>query len=400
MKHALFPPRPSRAGLSPRRALLALPLIALAAGPLAAQAPAAGQAQQTEVGIVTIAETDVPYTQTLPGRAAAFESASIRPRVGGVIEEIPYNAGRPVKQGEVLFRIEKDTYEAALTAAEAARASAEVAVETAQSQVDRYSRIEGVGVTQSDVESARATLLQAQADLKSAEASLQTAQLDLDRTDIRSPIEGWAEVPEVSVGALVTANQTDALTTVTRSNPIYVDAQESSVRMMRNRAMRESGKLTFGDALEVKLTLENGQVYERDGEMVSPSAQVSSTTGTVDLRFQFDNPDYLILPGQFLRLEVTLGTTRAMLVPQRATTRKSDGTLTAFVAQDGTAKQVTLTTAGTYESNWIATDGVAPGDALIVDGLRSLKAGAAVTTVPVTINADGVVEDATKAAGE
>lgn len=373
------------------------PRLALILTLLATQAPAQpmpGAARgPTEVGVVTLEEAAVPYTVTLPGRAVASAQTEIRPRVGGMIEEIAYTPGRAVAAGDVLYRLETASYDAALAAAEASRKGAEVAVQTAEATVSRYAQLEGTGVTTGDLQTARANLAQAQATLAAAEASLKTAQLDLDRATIRSPIAGIVDVSAVSVGAIVTANQSDALTTVTAMDPIWVDVAESSARMTRVRAQMDSGALQPGDRLKAVLTLEDGAVYEGEGALVSPGLSVSQTTGAVDFRFQFDNPERMILPGQFLRIAITIGQRSAILVPQRATDRQADGTLTAFVAKDGKAQRVTLTTTGTYQNAWAVTEGVAVGDQVIVDGLTNLADGAAVTPVPVTINAQGVVED-------
>ncbi|WP_238364024.1 efflux RND transporter periplasmic adaptor subunit [Mesobacterium pallidum] len=372
-----------------------LPLLLFTLLPLGAAAQSAPQEQAPqEVGVVTLEEAAVPYSVTLPGRAVASEQTEIRPRVSGMIEEIPYPSGQRVSAGDTLFRLEAASYEAALAAAEAERVGAQVAVDTAQATVDRYARLEGSAVTTSDLQTARATLAQARATLSSAEAALQSAQLDLDRVEIKSPIDGVADVPAVSVGTLVTANQTTALTTVTATDPIFIDVAESSARIMRVRARIDSGAMTVGDRLEAVLTLENGETYSGTGQLVSPGLIVSTTTGSVDLRFRFDNPDRMILPGQFLRVEVTVGTQSAVLVPQRATDRQSDGTLTAFVLRDGTARRVEIASAGTYRNAWITTGGVAAGDQVIVDGRSNLMDGAQVTPVPVTIDAAGVVQDA------
>ena len=168
----------------------------------------------------------------------------------------------------------------------------------------------------------------------------------------------------------------------------------SSAGLLRVRNRIEAGSLTPGGTMGVTLVLENETEYAREGSVVVTGNEVSSTTGTFDLRVQFDNPDQMILPGQFLRVNLTLGTTRAWLVPQRATGRRSDGTLTAWVVADGKAKKVDLTTSGSHQNAWVVTGGVADGDQLIVDGLTNLKEGAEVKTVPVTIDADGVVHDA------
>ncbi|SMO70674.1 efflux RND transporter periplasmic adaptor subunit [Paracoccus laeviglucosivorans] len=348
----------------------------------------------TEVGIVTTAEQDVPYTVTLPGRAIAYQQTGIRPQVGGEILETVYDPAKPVKTGDVLFRIDPETLAAALAAAEARVAGAEASLTQAQNTVTRYRRLEGSGVSAVDRANAEVALKQAEADLAAARAERDAAQLSLDRTRILSPIDGMADVAQVSVGDLVTAGQSDVLTTITQLDPIYVDVSESSARILRNRAQVNAGQLIQNGAVQTRLTLETGEEYQGEGRLVSPGIAVSPTTGTVPIRLQFDNPEGLILPGQFLRVEMTLGTTRAVLVPQRATKRAADGTLTAFVARDGKAQQVTLSAQGSYRNNWIVIQGINPGEQLILDGLDDLRAGTEVKTVPVEIDEQGVVRDA------
>ncbi|GGG62680.1 RND transporter [Salipiger pallidus] len=347
----------------------------------------------TEVGVVTLESAQVPFSQTVPGRAVAFQEVDIRPRVGGMISEVVYEYGRPVSAGDVLFRIEDDTYRAQLSAAQAAVDLAEASVATSQSTITRYERLLGTGITEDEMASARVSLKQAEADLSSAQANLEVARLDLDRTEIRSPIDGFPSVPTVSVGTLVTEAQTDALATVTRLDPIYVDVVESSRRIGEIRNRFDSGSLTRGDRLGLNLQLETGETHSGEGSVVSPSASVSTTTGSSELRLQFDNPERRIMPGQYLRVEMTLGTTQAVLVPQGATSRSSAGELTAFVAVNGAAHERVLTEDGSYRNDWVVTDGVEDGELLIVDGLSNLQDGAEVSTVPVTISDDGVVSD-------
>lgn len=347
----------------------------------------------TEVGVITLTTEQVPYTVTLPGRAVAWQSADIRPRVGGVVAEILYEPGRAVTTGQVMFQIEDATYRAALQAAEAGQRQAEAAVATAEAALARARTLVGVGTTQASVEVAELALAQAQAGLSSAEAARQIAQLDLDQTRLRSPIDGIADLPQITIGAIVTANQAAALTTVTRIDPIYVDVAESSAAMMRNRDRLRAGGLAPGEGVGVRLTLEDGRVHDGMGRMVSRGSAVSTTTGTAMFRFAFDNPEGLILPGQFLRVQVTLGMRQAVLVPQRATSRAADGRLTAWLVRDGRAVQVTLTEDGVAQNAWVVTAGAEAGDLVIVDGLQNLRDGAEVAAVPVTISDDGVVQD-------
>ncbi|MBF9033518.1 efflux RND transporter periplasmic adaptor subunit [Rhodobacterales bacterium HKCCE2091] len=390
----IHPPE-TRSGRPLRAAAAVAALLALlGAGGAAAQGMAGPGMGPAQVGVVTVQAEQVPYTSTVPGRAVAYEEVDIRPRVSGAISEIVYTPGTAIAAGDVLFRIESETYAADVAAAEAEVARAEAAVSSAEATRSRYERLEGTGVTVEDVESARVAVLQAQADLSAANAALQAARLDLDRTEIVSPIAGYAALPEVSVGALVTANQADALTTVTRLDPIYVDVEESSRRIGDVRRRIDAGSIAPGETLGISLVLETGETYSGEGEMVSPGTSVSPTTGTIAIRIRFDNPDRRIIPGQFLRVEVVLGSVEAVLVPQGATSRASDGSLTAFVAVDGRAEQRVLAEDGSYRNGWIVTGGIEAGEALIVDGLSNLRDGAEIAPVAVAISADGVVTEA------
>lgn len=387
-------------GILPASLIPASLIIALTLGQPALAQQHRRTSGPTAVGVMTTAEADVPYTVTLPGRAIAYQQTAIRPQVGGEILEIAYDPGRPVAAGDLLFRIDPETLAAALAAAEARVAGAEASLTQAQNTVTRYRRLEGSGVSAVDRANAEVALKQAEAELAAARATRDADQLALDRTQIVSPIDGMADVPQVSVGDLVTANQSEALTTITRLDPIYVDVSQSSAQILRIRAKMNAGQLISDGEVETRLTLETGQEYRGLGRVVSPGIAVSPTTGTVPIRLRFDNPDRMILPGQFLRVEMRLGTTRAVLVPQRATRRGSDGRLTAFVARDGTAQQVVLTEQGSFRNNWVVTHGIAAGEALILDGLDGLRVGTEVRTVPVEIDAEGVVrETAAPAAG-
>ena len=375
--------------------------LALALPVAAQQAPGAGAAPPMQVGVVEMARQAVPVSVTLPGRAVAYQDVDVRPRVGGVIEEILYAPGQPLKVGDPLFRIDDASYRAQVASDRAALATAEANLPVAQSNFDRAQQLSGRGYTEAEVQGFRAALAEAQANLEAARAALDYSQTELGWTTITSPIEGRADMPAVSVGDLVTAWQTEALTTIVRSDPVYVDLLEASARMLSVRQQIADGTLSLNTDLAATLTLENGQIYRGSGRLVTPGTTVSTTTGTFTLRFAFDNPDYLILPGMFLRAEITIGTETAFLVPQRAATRDTSGRLTVYVAgEDGKAAKLSLTDGGSYQNAWIVREGLEDGEKVIVDGLKSLREGQAVTPVAVEIDADGIPRDlATPSAG-
>jgi len=364
------------------------------AGPIAAQtAPGGAQAAQ-QVGVETMQRAAVPLIYELPGRAVAYQQVAVRPRVGGVITEILYTPGQRLEAGTPLFRIDDASYRASLASAEADLLKAQAALPVAQNNYDRAVKLKGSGYTEAEVESYQATLAEAKATLDAAEAARDYARTELSWTTVTTPITGFAEVADVSVGDLVTADQSDALTTVTRLDPIDVTMLEASTQVLEIRKQVRDGTISRNKELKITLTLENGETYVGKGEIVAPSATVSTTTGSIDIRFRFDNPGAEILPGMFVRGQVELGTINAFLVPQRATSRDSTGALKAFVvAEDGTAKQVTLTSQGSYQNGWIVTDGLTEGDRLILDGLKTLQAGQAVSPVAAQVDATGLVVD-------
>ena len=361
-------------------------------------APAAW-AQQVEqsarsVGVVTLKQQTVPMTVELPGRAVAFEQAEIRPRVDGIVMEKLYTPGTELKKGDPLFRLDDASYQATVAADEATVAQAKADLPVKQAAYDRAKKLEGSGYTTADVESARSDLAAAKATLQSAEAALKYARIQLGWAEISSPIDGVADVASVSIGDLVSGGQTDALTTVTTLDPMYVDMMGPVTDMLKFRRQVDSGTIRLGETLSAELTLEDGTTYSAAATMVTPSPSVSTSTGSVNVRFRFDNSDHIVLPGMFLRGTLALGTQEAYLVPQRAGEHGADGKLSVFVVgEDGKAQSLKLDTLGSYENSWIVREGVSEGAQLIVDGQKNLSAGAAVSPVAVTIQADGTTAD-------
>lgn len=374
-------------------AILAL-MITLTA-PVLAQAPAGMPPKQ--VGVVEAVLQDVPRIVTLPGRAVAASSTAIRPRVSGIVTEILYEPGHPIEAGTPMFRIDDTTYQANVAAAAAQVSSAQAQVTEALAAFTRTERLVGSGSTQAQVESARAVLDQSRAAVESAQANLTLAQAQLGWTTVTSPLSGVASLSAASIGDLVTEGQADAMATVTQLDPIEVDMYEPSSRFLSVMDDITDGTLRLNEQLDATLTLENGRTYQSKGVLVAPGVTVSTTTGSIDTRFRFDNPDNKILPGMFLRGQVDLGITQAILVSQSATSRDKLGQLAVWVVVDGKTSQRNLTEEGTYRQQWIVTEGLEDGDMVVVDGLAGLTEGAEVVSVPVSFDENGVVRDAAPA---
>lgn len=385
---------PMRFSRLSRPLVLAAPVLAA----LVALLPVSAGAQMrpggpVTVGVMVLETATVPVSTTLPGRAVSANAALIRPRVGGIITQILFTPGARVEAGAPLVQLDPLQYEAALVTAQARLARARAALPVAETAFDRARALAATAATsQSALQSAEAEALKARADVAEAEADLHLAQAQLSWTTITAPVAGVIGVPLAAVGDVVTANQAAALAEVVQLDPIHVDVTEPVVSAMRLAEQVARGEVTRR-APELWLTLENGQPHDTPGQLISPTATVSPTTGTRMLRFSVANPDGTILPGMFLRGDLALGDTSAVLVPQRATERAPDGSLTAYFVEEGRARKRVLVEAGTHDNAWILRSGAVPGDVLVVDGLNTLRDGAEVTTVPVAIDALGVVRD-------
>lgn len=376
------------------RRLAALSLISplLFAAPIQAQQTGAAQ-PPAKAGYMMAAPSQVPVTITLTGRALAQNATQVRPRVGGALTAILYAPGTEVAAGTPLFAIDPLTYEVALSAAEAERTRADADYRSAKLAFDRAERLQGSATSRSGFEDAQAALLKAQATLGAAESSLKLAKAQLDWATIRAPISGIVGVAQVSVGDLVTQNQSEALAEIVQVDPIHVDLTEPYPTRLRIEARAAAGEVTLGEP-DLTLILDDGRRVEGAAKLVSTGATVSTTTGTRTLRFEVANGNGLIAPGMFLHGELKLGQTTAFLVPQRAAQRQRDGSLTVWLVADGKAKKQIVTESGTYGNAWVVLSGLAAGDQILVDGTTNLRDGQAVEAVPATIDANGVVQDA------
>ncbi|MDE1991039.1 MAG: efflux RND transporter periplasmic adaptor subunit [Rhizobiaceae bacterium] len=359
-------------------------------------------AVKPEVSAMALHPQSVAITAELPGRTSAYLIAEVRPQVGGIIRARNFKEGSEVKAGDVLYEIDPSSYQAAYDSAAAALQKAQGAVPSAQAKLDRYKGLsQPNAVSQQDFDDAQSSLVQAQADVASAKAALETARINLDYTKMRAPISGRVDASTVTVGALVTADQTTALTTIRELDPINVDVTQSSTNLLEFRRAIEEGRLkTSGDNVSVHLTLEDGSEYKQTGKLEFSEAAVAETVGTVTVRAVFPNPDRVLLPGMYVRASIEEGIAEnSYLVPQRAVFRNTKGEATAmFVTPDGKVQQRVLKVQRNIGNSWLVNEGIADGDRVVVEGAQRVRDGQDVTAVNVTIDdATGLTKQAAAA---
>jgi membrane fusion protein (multidrug efflux system) len=360
-----------------------LAIVALCA---CAKPPAGPPRGPADVAVTVVTPAPVEVTTELPGRTSPFETADVRPQVNGIIVARPFTEGSNVRAGQVLFQIDPAPYRAALDQAKAQLASAQANLITAQAKAERYRDLVKINaVSRQDDDDAQAASRQAAAAVQQQQAAVEAAAINLAYTRVTAPIGGRIGRALFTKGALAAAGQASALTTIQRLDPIYVDLNQSAAEVLALRQALASGALSGGGAagVAVRLRLDDGSTYPREGRLQFTDVTVDQTAGTVTLRAVFPNPDGLLLPGLFVRAQIVEGVDRAgLLVPQPAVSRDEKGRPTALVVDaQGRAQARLLTTAGTVGDKWRVTSGLSAGDRLIVEGLQSVKPGAAVHIV-------------------
>ncbi len=337
-----------------------------------------------EVGVVTVKEGAVTLSSELPGRTTAFETADVRPQVNGLILQRLFQEGDMVRAGQPLYRIDPSPYEAQVASARAALVRARANIANTAALARRYGELVKINaISRQEAENAVASAAQAKADVAAQEAALRSAQIDLGRTTIRAPISGRIGRSTYTVGALVSASQTDPLTVIQRLDPIFVDIQQSSADVLRMRQELLSGNLSRDGGARVRLKLEDGSTYGEEGTLKFTDVTVDPSTGSQIVRVQFGNPRGLLLPGMYVRADLVEGTrSNGILVPQSAVSRDEKGNPTTLVVGAGGKLEARkLTAPRTVGTNWLVTSGLKPGDKIVVDGAQMLRPGMPVKPV-------------------
>jgi len=338
------------------------------------------------VGYVVVQQGSAPLQQELPGRVAASQVSDVRPQVSGVILKRLFQEGSIVRQGQTLYQIDPSIYAAQRAQAAANLQSARASAVAARTRASRYAPLAKMeAISKQDYTDALAQARQADAAVAQNSATLRAAQVNMRFTRVPAPITGRIGLSSVTEGALVTANQADALATITRLDPVFVDIQQSAADLLRLRqALTQGGAVPT--SAQVRLKLPDGSIYGFTGTVEFSQVIVDQSTGTVTIRARFPNPQSILLPGMFVTAEFAQAIqTAAILVPQQAVSRSPQGNATLFVVGPGNrAVERTVVADRTFGTDWVVTQGLAPGEKVITQGLANLKDGAQIKPVPAS----------------
>ena len=354
---------------------------------LAREAQAQQDGAPPKVTIAAAYEEDLIREATFIGRGEAAAKTDLVARVTGIITEIVKEDGAAVKAGEVILRIEPDTYQADVAAKKASVSSAEANVKLAEIELVRKTELlRREAIPESELDIAQANAAVAEANLDAARAALDEAQLNLERTEIKAPFDGRIGRATVSLGALV-GPSTGPLITLVQETPMYVTFSLSEPQLISVLERLDKGisdLVESGASPNVFVRLPDGTVLEEPGTIVFLDNRIDPSTGTIALRAEFTNERRIILDGGFVSVVIeALDPTRSVLVPQNALQRDQRGDFVLVVTDQQLVEQRYVTLGPEEETAVVVEDGLRAGESVIVDGLQRVRPGVEVNAVLV-----------------
>jgi membrane fusion protein (multidrug efflux system) len=333
-----------------------------------------GKMPAPQVGVITTKFQQVALETELPARVEAIRVAEVRARVNGVVLKRLFTEGSVVKQGQSLFQIDPEPYQAQVNSAQAALGRAQANLTAAAATVERYKPLlEANAVSKQEYTNAVAAAKQGEADVNAAKAQLRISQINYSYANVYAPISGRIGRALVTEGALVSATEATQLALIQQTDNVYLNITQSASELQRLR--KSAGNRGIDSAIPVSVILDDGSELGRKGKLLFSDVTVDPTSGQVTLRAQVANPDNALLPGQYVRVRLAQAELPSgILVPQQAVTRGGQaGDTVMVVGADNKPAQRTVKIASQEGSNWVVTDGLKEGEKVMVDGFQKLQ---------------------------
>jgi len=351
---------------------------------------AAANTPPPSVRVAQPLQADIPVFLEVNGQTESTANVDVRARVEGYVEEIAFEPGSIVQKGDLLVKLDPEPLRQKLLRAQASLADAEAGLEKARLDVERYEPLAELrAIPRQDLTNAQAIEKRAEASVEAAKADLRSAEIDFEYAEIRAPISGRIGDKEVDVGDLVGRGEATVLAIISPIDPIWVRGSISETQYLADQRNKQEPK----DDLVIYLVLPDGSVYDQQGTINFVDYEIDSTTGSLEFRTEFANPDGLLRPGQFVRLRaLTRRIDDALLLPQRAVQEIQSTRAIWVIGEDNTASFRTIETGPRIESMWVITGGLSPDDRVVIEGGQKVREGMPVSPVETEID-PAVVEE-------
>lgn len=336
------------------------------------------KAQNTiEVGYINPKKEPINLQVELIGTVKAKELALIRPQVSGIIEKQLFKEGSFVKQGDILYKIDSATYKATLNQSLALLNSAKASLISAEAKSKRAEELlKFDGISKQEADEIKASYLQAKALVEQRAAELENAKIDLNRCEIKAPISGYIGISNVTVGALVNANQSEELVNIRDTQTVFVDLSQSYNEILNLKSIGD-----LEDDIEVSLKFDNGFEYPLKGKLEARELSVDESSQTVTLRAVFSNPNNLLLSGMMTKAILkSKKSIDGFLIPQQAVLRdqKANPIVTLVTPENKTITKI-VKIQRSVGNKWLILDGLEESDKIVVEGLNKINSRSVVS---------------------
>ena len=330
-----------------------------------------------EVGYINPKKEPINLEIELIGKVKAKELALVRPQVSGIIEKQLFKEGSFVKQGDILYKIDSATYKATLNQSLALLNSAKASLISAEAKCKRATELlKFDGISKQEADEIKASYLQAKALVEQRDAELENAKIDLNRCDIKAPISGYIGISNVTVGALVNANQSEELVNIRDTQTVFVDLSQSYNEILNLKSIGD-----LEDDIEVSLKFDNGFEYPIKGKLEARELSVDESSQTVTLRAVFSNPNNLLLSGMMTKAILkSKKSIDGFLIPQQAVLRdqKANPIVTLVTPENKTITKI-VKIERSVGNKWLILDGLEQSDKIVVEGLNKINSRSVVS---------------------
>lgn len=336
-----------------------------------------------EVNTYEVKLNDIPVSMEYPAKIKSMQQVNVVAKVNGTLEKKNFTEGNFVKKEEVLYQIDSTRYEALM---QEALADVEMKTATLKQATREWERVkilfEQDSTSQKDRDSALSAYETAQASLKASQANLKKAQIDLGYTKVKAPISGFTSLNKQDLGSYVgSTNESMILTTITQTNPIYVEFSLPDIEFLKKQFIINNGNWNniSQTKLPVSIILSDGLIYEKKGTLDFIDSFVDNETSTVKARATFENPKNDLISGLFVKIRIDgLIYKNAISIPQTSLLQDTTGAF-VYIAKDNQAIRTPVKIENISKDTYIINDGLNEGDIVITNNLTKLKSGSSIT---------------------